>query len=363
MICRELSKKYSLTLVSLCESKKEMLLQCDDEVFDKIHRIYHPKWLSYFFTFSFFILGRSLQEGYYFSPVMHKLIKKINGKYDFILCHLLRTGAYAINSEVPKAVELTDAISMNYSRVTGYSLRDIIYRIEKKRAICIEQLFSDKFSFCSLISHKDKDFLVVNGADENKLLVANNGVDCQEFISNYNPDIRTIVFIGNMLTLQNLEAATWFASKVMPLLLKFGDYRFRIIGKMGAYEKRMLKHYKNIELYSNVERVQDYLKEAWIGVCPIWTGAGVQNKVLEYMALGLPSIITPIALEGLDVIVEQDVLIATSEEIFVEKILSLLDLEKCNLLSKNGRLYVENNHNWNLRLKPIVNKVDDLVQS
>jgi glycosyltransferase involved in cell wall biosynthesis len=89
-------------------------------------------------------------------------------------------------------------------------------------------------------------------------------------------------------------------------------------------------------------------------------GAGVQNKVLEYMALGLPTVTTSMGLEGLHAINGQDLIVADDKYNFSNAVIQLLsDRDQAEKIAKAARLYVQENHSWQSILRPLV----DLVKS
>ena len=91
-------------------------------------------------------------------------------------------------------------------------------------------------------------------------------------------------------------------------------------------------------------------------------GAGIQNKLLEYMALGLPSVTTSIGLEGLGATDCKELYLANSPLEFTEKILHLWnDQQDAERIAYNARMYVETHHAWENALSPLVMKVITLA--
>jgi glycosyltransferase involved in cell wall biosynthesis len=90
-------------------------------------------------------------------------------------------------------------------------------------------------------------------------------------------------------------------------------------------------------------------------------GAGVQNKVLEYMAMGVPSITSSLGLEGLEAEPDKDILVANTEFEFFDAVHVLKNDKIARSISKNGRKYVELFHMWESRLNPLITKIDELV--
>ena len=92
-----------------------------------------------------------------------------------------------------------------------------------------------------------------------------------------------------------------------------------------------------------------------VGVCPMRLGAGVQNKLLEYMALGLPAVTTTMGLEGIQAQPGQDVWLANTPELFADAVIALLDNRTvAEATAHAARRYVERHHAWSSVLAPMV---------
>ncbi|WP_339087552.1 glycosyltransferase family 4 protein [Shewanella chilikensis] len=357
-VCEELSNNFDITLLSLCEAKDELHFDVgDDKVFKEIKVVYHPRWKSYFNCICAFFSKKPLQVAYYQSNDFSKLVTDVVDDFDFVLCHLIRMSDYVKDVNKPKVLEMTDAISLNYSRVRdklGWSsIMGVIYGFEYSRTLRYEQSITKKFDKSFLVSDVDFSYLVENGVERELLGISSNGVDDALFKFDYNPDKRTIIFIGNMTSVQNYDAAVWFASSVMPLLLKHGDYIFKIVGRIGEKKKLQLEKFSNVVVTGSVNSIIDSCDGAFVGVCPVRIGAGVQNKVLEYMALGIPAITSTVGLEGIGAIPGYNILTSDTPEQYVETILSLLSHDYASQIGLQGRQYVMTNHVWSSKVEPI----------
>lgn len=357
-ICEELSKSYELTLATLCETKLELTTDVKDDVFTEIHKIYQPRWKSYYNCLLNLFSNKPLQVAYYYNKKMNMLINRLAAENDYILCHLIRTSDYAINLDNPKVLELTDAISLNYSRVRellGFrSLRGLIYNLEYHRVLAYELNIVNQFSRSILVSNVDSNYLQKSGANKEILCVSSNGVDSALFDGCYNPSANSklIVFIGNLNSIQNFDAAEWFASNVMPKLLSRDNYKFKVIGRVPENKKMLLEKYEGVIVTGEVDSIVRSCESALVGVCPVRLAAGVQNKVLEYMALGIPAITTKVGLEGIDAQPNEHLYVADTVDDYVNLITGL-SLEELHNISNNAKKYVLNNHNWVNKLKPV----------
>ncbi|WP_163131648.1 glycosyltransferase [Agarivorans sp. Alg241-V36] len=365
-ICKELSKYYSITLVTLCESKSEMSMVISDTVFDSIHRCFLPKWKSYLSVVSRFILNEPMQVSYYKSRRFQRMVKGLAIDHDVVVPHLIRVSDYVKDLDMPKILEMTDALSLNYKRVSeteSYAgLKGLIYRLERKRVERYEKDIPKYFNYVSFISEYDKSFLYSNDSEVcQKVVVSSNGVDITALPYNFVTGSNKLIFIGNMHSAQNFDAAYFFAEKVMPELSKICKFEFHVIGKIPERYEAQLKSLNNVIVTGSVDNVCEYAHGALAAICSVRLGAGVQNKILEYMALGVPTISTSIGLEGLEAQVGQDILIADTVEDFIKHILLLKnDCSYSENIAICAHNYVSNNHSWSSKLQPIVKAVGSI---
>ncbi|MEQ3511929.1 glycosyltransferase family 4 protein [Pseudoalteromonas sp. BZB3] len=359
-ICKYLSSKYDLHLVSICEQKEDLDYQVpDDKVFTSIDRYYLPKWKSYLKTAWGVLNFSPLQVAYYKSAGFKKLVDKHIKSADLALCHLVRTAKYIEGHDIPKVLEMTDAISMNYDRVAKISktsgIMNFIYSVERKRLRAFELGCIDNFDYSVLVSDIDKSYLLPNGgANKDKVIVSSNGVDTDFLSYDFSHNSKTIIFIGNLYSVQNLDAAVWFAEHVMPLLLSKGNYKFKVIGRIKEKDRVKFKNFKGVELTGAVDSIPCEARGSLAAVCPVRLAAGVQNKILEYMSLGVPTITSSIGLEGINAQPGKELLVANKPEEYVAEIEKLyFDEPFSEGISIAARSFVESEHSWDSQLSNI----------
>ena len=362
-VCRALSARFSLTLLSLCETREEMVCAIsNDGVFDRVERVLLTKARSYLNTLMVLPTPTPLQVGYYRSAAFQEAVNRLLPDHDGVLSHLIRCAEYVRHAEVPKFLEMTDAISLNYGRVRALKgsggLRGILYRFEADRLNQYEHDIVEDFDLSILVSNTDRDFLT-GGCDSDNILVASNGVDLSGMPFIERPGSRpVIVYIGNMTTVQNMDACLHFASEVLPILRRRFDATFRVVGRIDAKDAEQLRKFPGVEVTGSVDSIAEAVRDARIGVCPVRLAAGVQNKVLEYMALGLPVVCSSIGLEGLQAMPEQDLLLADTPNEYARQIEKLwADHNLREELAQNARRYVEEHHDWAAKLAPVVERV------
>ena len=134
------------------------------------------------------------------------------------------------------------------------------------------------------------------------------------------------------------------------------------MGNILEKDRRKFEHIDSVYVTGSVTSIVGEVREAIAGVCPMRFGAGMQNKVLEYMALGLPTITSSMGLEGIDAVPGHQLLVASTPEDYEYHLNRLYnDIEYATNLSKEGRLFVEKNHAWQIALSPLIKQVDKIL--
>lgn len=366
-VCKALSERFSLTLLSLCETDAEMSMPLPaDGVFDRVERVFLSRSRSYLNTLLALGTTTPLQVAYYRSADFAKAVDRLMPEHDGVLSHLIRCAEYVKGSDNPRILEMTDAISLNYERVrqlkNAGGLKAQIYRLEARRLLAYEKQVVESFDLSVLVSETDKIHLV--GAQHNKVMVCSNGVALEHLPFRERHDSQpVIVYIGNMASVQNMDACLYFARDVMPLVTQRVRATFRVVGRISEGDAAKLRAFLNVEVTGPVDDMAAAVKDARLGVCPVRLAAGVQNKVLEYMALGLPVVTSSIGLEGLEAQPEQDLVVADTPTEYAEAIARIWDNDEMKTkLAINGHRYVNAHHQWSSRLAPMVNRISELLE-
>ncbi|MES2932484.1 MAG: glycosyltransferase family 4 protein, partial [Pseudomonadota bacterium] len=184
------------------------------------------------------------------------------------------------------------------------------------------------------------------------LKIVGNGVDLARFPFVPNGEGNSgcnIVFVGNLGYFPNIDAASWFALEVMPLLIAdVPAARIKLVGARPARKlRRIAAHMSCVDLVGPVPAVHPFLIEAAVAVAPLRAGSGQQLKILEAMAAGTPVVATSLAAAGLDAIDNEHLLVADDAKSMVAAITRLLaDRELGGRLAHNARVLVETNYSW-----------------
>ncbi len=360
---KRIKKEHQVTLISFIENENELNYADEyQQYYNKLITIKLPKLVSYLNSMKGLLSSEPLQIHYYSSQKMKDaVLQELKEGYDTIFCHLIRMAQYLPRDiNINKVIDFTDAISMNYLRSKNYrkGFFSIINRIESKRVLRYEQKTILQSDISIFISDIDAGFLR-NGQNENKIRIVGNGVDLNKFrfYQGYY-DENQISFVGNMRTFPNTDAVLYFTDEILPILMsKKPNLKFYIVGTNPNYAVKRLHNGKNIFVTGYVDSVIPYIQQSAVVVAPMRVGAGVQNKILEAMAIGTPVVTTTIGAEGLN---STKLLIGDGPEELAKHILTLIenpDLRR--KFSKSMREYIERNFTWEKSLS----KLDEILLS
>jgi glycosyltransferase involved in cell wall biosynthesis len=163
----------------------------------------------------------------------------------------------------------------------------------------------------------------------------------------------------------NSDAALYFDREILPLIWKVRpNTRFTIVGKKPPQSIKKLAEDPRITVTGFVDDVRPYLWKASVGVNPIRMAAGLQNKLLEGLAAGLPMVITPEANEGIHAPVGDAVCVARNPEEFAARTLELLDdPERAGVLALEGQRFVQAHWSWEAHFQSLESHLEGLVKA
>jgi len=214
--------------------------------------------------------------------------------------------------------------------------------------IRFEKKFFPLADKCMLVSEVDANFLK-KICPQVDFVVLPNGVDITYFKPSEIEEEFTLVFEGNMAYTPNEDAVIYFCKKIFPLVKrKIPKVKFFIIGKNPTLKvKEMAQKMNGIYITGYVSDIRQYVGKASVFICPIRSGTGVKNKILQAWAMAKPVIATSASLGGLKVDIGKNILVADTPEAFANMIISLLNNKaKRKQLGYNGRLTVERYYSW-----------------
>ena len=195
---------------------------------------------------------------------------------------------------------------------------------------------------------------------------AQNGVDTDYFepdpdrASPFAANEDAIVFTGAMDYWPNIDAVTWFASEVMPeIVARRPSARFYIVGMQPAPAVMALDRDPSITVTGGVPDTRPYLQHARVVVAPLRVARGIQNKVLEGMAMGRPVVVSAAAAEGIRATHGIELDVASDGAEFATKALALMDDQpRSRRMGEAARARVVAAYSWSANLLPFASLVE-----
>lgn len=357
-ICRALRPEFRITLLSLCESREEMLHRPQDRLFESIHRVLLPRWKSWANTI-LALPGRDpLRLAYYKSNEFRRTVEELTPGHDAVLAHRIGSAQYLVDPRLPRILEMTSAISLDHLRergtAGGAAWQKMLNGLERKKLLAYEKKAVRNFDRVWLASQTDRSFLDPFG--RGTVEVIPNGADTRNLP--YRPPAdpgNVIVFLGNMDTARDQDAARYFIQEILPIVRTQAPVTFRIVGHAPDAIRRRFAEYEHVEFTGRVDQLADHMKGAFCGVCPVRASSGVQNRVLEYLALGLPCVSSPEGVSGVDARPGAEVLVFRDPQEAAAQILMLHTNPAFRLrLAWAGRQLVAARYDWESIYRSVV---------
>jgi polysaccharide biosynthesis protein PslH len=234
-----------------------------------------------------------------------------------------------------------------------------LYGLEARLLGHYESLAADLFHEVLLVSEAEAALFRSLGGKNGHVRNLSNGVDLDYFSPPHSEAPSTslkTVFCGAMDYLPNIDAVVWFANSVLPVLRQhLPEASFWIVGTNPTPQVRALAAKPGVRVTGAVEDVRPFVAEAALSVAPIRIARGVQNKVLEAMAMGKAVLATPQAFEGIEAVAGQDLAVAPdAPEPFAAAALHLLtDAGGAAAMGVRARQCMEQRYTWAARLAPL----------
>lgn len=313
-----------------------------------------------------FFTGKPLQNGYFYSRKMNKLIHRIYKNYDAIFCMHMRTGQYVLDlDDIKKYIDCPDCITLNSENEykSSKGIRRILFKIDYKNVKKFESTKYNLFNGIFVINKRDKEYLAeMNKKINDRVHILYNYV--RDLGYKYENDIvsnPSICFLGRVAYGPNTAAIKHFVADIFPFLRKaYPSLIFNIYGGSVTKEIKSLESFEGVEVHGFVDDVAKEIQSNTFVVAPMISGSGTQNKILECMMLRKLIITTKIGVDGLDDISENEVVVCNSDNDFIEKCLFYLsndNLKAVKSIGENAYTYVKNHYSKETSRHQLLNNI------
>ena len=255
---------------------------------------------------------------------------------------------------VPRIMHFGDLDSLKWRQYAERSRPPLqwIYAIEGQRLLAYERRIARTFSYALVHTEFEKrDFerLIPDIA----VSILGNGVDLDYFRSSgERKEPGSMVFTGVMDYRPNVDAVSWFCNEILPLVrAEIPRANFTICGSRPAPAVRRLAKLGGVTVTGWVPDARPYLDRAEIFVAPLRMARGVQNKLLEALAMGLPCVASTAASRGTVVVDGECILAADDPGEFARLVVELLqDGTRRAEMARRARAAAEANYPWEAQL-------------
>lgn len=361
----QLAKFFDITLVSLGAPASNDIEEFKDRTgIVEVHCIPHGRITSLRGALKALLTGLPLQVGYYTNPAFERLIRDLSLNADIGIFHLIRTSsAWKGYASLPVVLEMCDAISANFSQTAQegawWSPWRVISAIEAPRTLRFERGECKRFNLITMHARKDAAYV---GIPESNLLVSTQGVNLADlpYKSPKQRSGRSIVLIGKMDFFPNWHGAEWFAKAVLPLLPH--DVTLKVVGDCSERIRGRLEALERVIVTGRVESLSAACDDAFVAIAPMHVATGIQNKVLEYFAMGLPSVVSPSVASGLLPSAHGTCHSASTPQEWSDAIHRIAsDLEAAERMTQLARHYALREHSWDRIGEDYVQRLQQLL--
>lgn len=259
-------------------------------------------------------------------------LQKCGGEYDYVFLargpiadlHLPNVKKYA-----PQAKVIFHTSDLHYLRLTRQA------EVENKPALLKE---AEKLKKMELSLIRKSDASIILSEHEMRLLDKEGlaskihlipllFIDRPEKIPAFK-DRKDILFIGGFLHQPNVDAVLYFANKIFPgIREKIQDIKFHIVGPHPTPEVLSLKNMPGVVVHGYVQDITDLFSSIRLTVAPLRYGAGIKGKIGTSLSYAVPVVATPIALEGMELLEENGVIVGDTEDDFARKLVKVYNDE------------------------------------
>lgn len=319
------------------------------KVADKVHFIRFSKFDAFLGIIKALFSRKPLQVGYYTNRRAKKVVDKLINQYkpDHIYAQLLRVAEYVKDKPISKTLDYQDAFSSNISRRGGqeFFLFKPLFRFEANLLKKYEREIFSAFDHKTIISLPDRD--LIDHPQREEIAIIPNGVETSFFYPREQEKTHDLVFIGNMNYPPNIHGAEYLVREILPVVHRRRPDANVLLSGANPHPRVKALEGSHVTVSGWVDDIRNSYAAARIFIAPMQIGTGLQNKLLEAMAMKMPCITSSLANSSLNAAEDEQILIGNTPQEYADHIISLLeDDEKLQALAESGYQFVLDNYDW-----------------
>lgn len=315
--------------------------------------------------------GEPLTLGYFRSRRLRQWVKEVAGRERITRAFAFSSPMAQYALELPDLRCFVDMVDMDSLKWTEYARRrpwpiSALYAREGSRLLEYERSIAARAE-ASIFVTAEEARLFCDAAPEcaARVVTIGNGVDSDyfapspDFESPFASGERPIVFTGAMDYWPNVDAVSWFARDVLPeIRRRNAAARFYVVGMNPGPAVRALANDPAVVVTGRVDDVRPFLQHARVIVAPLRVARGIQNKVLEAMAMAKPVVVTPPMAAGMSALPGVELLVAADTAEFAATTLRLIESEGARRMGADARTRVLRDYAWSASYA----RLDDLLE-
>lgn len=348
---KSLSESFEIVLCCMTEDPvSEQAKSAVSAYCREIHTFHLSKTGLLFQAFLALFTKKPFQVAYFFRYRHFRSIRRLLDKTrpDHVFCQLLRMAEYVKDYHFcPKTIDYMDALSKGMERRIDKEpwYKRWFYASEFRRLLHYERSVFDYFEHKVIISEQDARY--IHHPKRDTIVVIPNGVDESFFSYPETEKDFDILFSGNFSYPPNIDAACYIVNELLPELKRKGLQPKILLSGASPHQRVRALAGPDVHVSGWVNDIRESYARSRIFVAPMFIGTGLQNKLLEAMAMGLPCITTSLANNALKATNGENILLAEETKEFVEKIvLFLTDSATFGEIGNKGRDFVRLNYTW-----------------
>ncbi|HKO87444.1 MAG TPA: TIGR03087 family PEP-CTERM/XrtA system glycosyltransferase [Burkholderiales bacterium] len=313
------------------------------------------------------LTGEALSLTYYRHGALAKWVRRCVREHDIKKAVVFSSVMAQYVQPFPELKRVVDMVDVDSAKWTAYAAEhqwpmSWLYAREGKRLLAFEREMALASDASYLVTGAEVKLFESLAPDaRGRVQIMSNGVDAAYFSpdarrsSPFEPGIEALVFTGAMDYWPNVDAVVWFAEEILPALrIVRPTIQFFVVGMRPTAAVQALGKLEGVTVTGGVPDVRPYLQHAHLVVAPLRIARGVQNKVLEAMAMEKAVIASKACASGVDAIEGLEYETAADAGGFVEKTLALLnDAARVATIGRAARARVLADYDWDKNLSPI----------
>lgn len=310
------------------------------------------------------LCGAPLTLPYYHDAGMRRWVRRLLAERPIRRAVVFSSAMAQYLEPYPELHRIVDFVDIDSDKWRQYAVQkswpmNLIYRREARTLLSYERRIAGSCNASTFVSAAEAElFKTLAPECANRVGYYNNGVNMDYFTplhdyeNPYPAGQRILVFTGAMDYWANVDAVSGFAREVFPTLrARFPELNFYIVGSNPTPEVQALAG-NGIVVTGTVADVRPYIAHAAISVAPLRIARGIQNKVLEAMAMAKSVIVSPQALQGIDAKTGSEIILAEDAAAFIAQIAAQLT-EPDETLGQAARRRVEQSYSWEHSLQSL----------